>query len=100
MTELIGAGLVAIAGLFGHVKSKDFVRRRLRFTKFVKRPGRLGVLAGVATAAAVAPVVAVLPLVGAGSAVFLGVAVGAGTALGARDARDNKALPREKDDWA
>lgn len=95
MIEWIGAGLV---GLAGYVMSKDFVRRRLRFTKFVKSPGRLGVVAGAATVVVAAPVVAVLPLVGAGSAIFLGLAVGAGTAVGARDARDGKALPRLEDD--
>lgn len=100
MLELIGVGLAAAAGLFGHVKARDFVRRRLRFTKFVKKPMRLGVVAGVATAVVAVPVVSLVPFVGlgAGTAVFLGFAVGAGTGLGARDVQGNKALPRDLDD--
>jgi len=98
MLDLIATGVVAAAGLFGHVKARDFVRRRLRFTKFVKKPLRLGVGASLATLAVAAPAAALLPWVGAGAAVFLSVAVGAGTGLGACDVQRNKALPRDLDD--
>ncbi len=97
MIEMIVTGLVAGVGVFGHVKARDFVRRRLRFTKFVKKPMRLGVGAGLATLAVAVPAVALLPAVGAGTAIFLGFAVGAGTGLGARDVQGNKALPRMDD---
>lgn len=81
--ELMVAGVVGVAT---HVKSKDFVRRRLRFTSIVEKPG-LGLFSGAAATVAVAPVVAVLPLVGVVTAVAFGAAVGTGVAVGARHAR-------------
>ena len=87
MFELIGLGVAGAAGLFGHVKSKDFVRRKLRFTNVIERPG-LGLAAGAAAAVAAAPVVAVLPVVGAGTALLFGAGVGTGVALGAKEARE------------
>lgn len=84
MLELIAAGALGVAG---HVKSKDFVRKRLRFTRWVERPG-LALAAGVGTTVAAAPLVAFLPLVGAGTAVAAGLGVGTGVAIGARQARD------------
>lgn len=83
MIELVIAGVV---GLASHVKSKDFVRRRLRFTNFVERPG-VGIFSGAAATVIAAPVVAVLPFVGAVTAVAFGAAVGTGVAIGARQAR-------------
>lgn len=83
MLELIAAGVVGVAG---HLKSRDFTRRRLRFTSWVEKPG-LGLFAGAATAVVAAPLVAVLPIVGAGTAIALGAGVGTGVALGARQAR-------------
>jgi hypothetical protein len=83
MLELIAAGVVGVAG---HLKSKDFARRRLRFTSWVEKPG-LGLFVGAATAVVAAPLVAVLPIVGAGTAIALGAGVGTGVAIGARQAR-------------
>ena len=56
MIELIAAGAL---GVVGHLKSKDFVKRRLRFTSLVERPG-VGLMAGAAAALVAAPVVAIL----------------------------------------
>lgn len=81
--ELIIAG---VAGVAGFTKSKDWVRRRLRYTSLVERPG-LGLFVGAATAVVAAPVVAVLPVVGAVTSVALGVGVGTGVAAGASQAR-------------
>lgn len=83
MLELIAAGAVGAAG---HLKSRDFVRRRLRFTSWVEKPG-LGLFTGAAATVLAAPVVAVLPVVGAGTAIIFGAAVGTGVAVGARQAR-------------
>lgn len=83
MLELIIAG---VAGVASYGKSKDWVRRRLRYTSLVERPW-LGLFAGAATAVVAAPVVGPLPLVGAVTAVALGVGVGAGVATGASQAR-------------
>lgn len=83
MLELILAGAL---GVTGHLKSRDFVHRRLRYTNLVEKPA-IGLMAGVATAVAAAPLVAVLPVVGAGTAIILGAGVGTGVAVGAGRAR-------------
>jgi hypothetical protein len=84
MIELIVAGALGVAS---HVKSRDFVQRRLRYTTFVEKPA-IGVVAGVATALVAAPLVAVLPFVGVGTALALGVGVGTGVSLGAAKTRE------------
>jgi hypothetical protein len=89
MFELIGLGIAGVAGVYGHLKSKQFVRKRLRYTKFVERPG-MGLAAGALTAIAAAPLVAVLPFVGAGAAIAAGIGVGTGVAMGSSQARSGK----------
>jgi hypothetical protein len=83
MIELLVAGTLGVAG---HLKSKDFVRRRLRFTRWVEKPG-VGLAAGAVTAVAAAPVVGLLPFVGAGTAIAAGIGVGTGVGIGASQAR-------------
>ena len=87
MLELIALGVAGAAGFGGHRTSKSFVRRRLRFTNLVEKPG-LGLAAGVGAALLATPVVAVLPVVGLGTAIAVGVGVGSGVAVGARQARE------------
>lgn len=83
--ELIVGG---VAGLFGHRKSKDFVRRRLRYTGVVEKSSvRMGLVAGAATAVVAVPVAGVLPVVGAGAALITAAGVGSGVALGVMQAR-------------
>ncbi len=84
MIELIAAGVV---GVYGHIKSRDFVGRRLRYTSIVEKP-LLGVWAGVGTTVVLAPVVALLPFVGAGAAIAVGAGVGTGVALGVKDTKE------------
>lgn len=86
MLEIIGVAAAGAAAVAGHVKSKDFVARRLRFTSFVENPA-IGVIAGVGAAIVAAPLVALIPFVGAGTALALGVGVGTGVAMGAARAR-------------
>jgi len=87
MIELFIAGA---AGVAGHVKSKKFVRQRLRYTRWVDRPG-IGLLAGAATAIVAAPLVAALPFIGAGAGMAVGIGaglgVGTGVSIGASQAR-------------
>lgn len=85
MLGLLGLGIAAAAGIFGHTKARKFVGRKLRFTPLVEKP-YLGVAAGVAAAVVVSPL-AWLPLVGVGTAIAFGTGVGTGTALGVRDAK-------------
>lgn len=83
MLELVVAGVLGVAG---HLKSRDFVQKRLRYTALVDKPG-VGLAAGVATAVLAAPLVAVLPIVGIPTALVLGAGVGTGVARGAARAR-------------
>ena len=91
MLEIIGVAAAGVAAVAGHVKSKEFVARRLRFTSFVENPA-LGVMAGVGAAILAAPVVAIVPLVGVGTALAFGVGVGTGVAAGASRARSGDDL--------
>jgi hypothetical protein len=84
MFELLALGIAGVAGVYGHLTSRRFVGRRLRYTTLVEKPA-LGLWAGVGATVLAAPVVAVLPIVGAGTAIAIGVGVGTGVALGVRD---------------
>lgn len=83
MIELVIAGA---AGVFGHLRSRKFVGRRLRYTNLVEKP-MLGLWTGVATTVVAAPLVALLPIVGVGTAIAAGVGVGTGVALGVGDTK-------------
>ena len=67
MFELIALGVAAGAGVWGHMKSRKFVRRKLRFTKIVEKPG-IGIASGLAAAVVAAPIIGIVtavPLLGA-----------------------------------
>lgn len=87
MFGLIAAGIAGVTGVYGHITSRKFVGKRLRYTNLVEKP-MLGVWAGVATAVVAAPIVAVLPIVGAGTAIAAGLGVGTGVALGVHDSKE------------
>jgi hypothetical protein len=87
MFSLIAAGIAGASGIIGHMKSRDFVGRRLRYTSIVEKP-MLGVWAGVGAMVLAAPLVAVLPIVGAGTAIAIGAGIGTGVALGVRDSKE------------
>ena len=81
MIELL---IAAAAGVYGHLRSRKFVGRRLRYTTIVEKPA-LGLWAGVGATVLAAPIVAVLPVVGAGTAIAIGAGIGTGVALGVKD---------------
>lgn len=86
MFGLIALTVAGIAGAGSYMKTRGFVRRRLRFVDAVQRaPAPL--VAGVAATMIAAPVVAILPIIGAGTALALGAGVGLGTAAGVKDIR-------------
>ena len=87
MLELIGIGIAGAASVYGHLKSRRFVRRRLRYTSVVEKPG-LGIAAGVAAAVLAAPIAGILPLIGTGTALLFGAGVGTGVSMGAKEARE------------
>ena len=84
MLEMIALGAAGAAGVFGHVKSKDFVQRRLRYTRIVEKPA---IPMGMATGAATGFALAALPLIALGPALIVGAGVGTGVAAGIRRAR-------------
>ncbi|MDA0329896.1 MAG: hypothetical protein O2958_12925 [Gemmatimonadetes bacterium] len=87
MFALIAAGIAGVSGVFGHIKARDFVGQRLRYTALVEKPA-LGLWAGVGAMIVAAPVVAILPIVGAGTAIAIGAGVGTGVALGVKDSKE------------
>lgn len=84
MIELVLIGLAGAGILAGYVKTRRFVRERLRFVDAVYRPAAPFV-AGGAAAVAAAPLAWILPVVGGGTAVLFGAAVGYGVVRGRRD---------------
>lgn len=97
MLEVLAAGALGVAG---HIKSKKFVHRRLRFTKIVEKPG-LGLMTGVGTAVAIGALAPILPFVGAATTITVGIGtgigVGTGVTLGAHAAK--RGPPPDDDDF-
>jgi hypothetical protein len=84
MLELLAAGFL---GVYGHLRSRKFVGRRLRYTSIVEKPA-LGLWAGVGATILAAPVVALLPIVGGSTAIAIGLGVGTGVAVGVQDTKE------------
>jgi hypothetical protein len=83
---LLGAVGIAVSGgaaVFGYIKSRDFVARRLRYVDSVRKPITPWAAGAVATAVA-APVVWLLPIIGGPAALLFGAAVGVGTRAGVK----------------
>lgn len=87
MLELIGLGIAAAAGIYAHIKSRSFVRRRLRYTSWVEKRG-LGIIVGAVTGI----VVSWLPLLGVGAGLLVGAGIGTGIAKGASDVRNRRLI--------
>ncbi len=82
---LIWLGVTGAASVFGYIKSRQFVRRRLRFVDAVQNPGVPLAAGGIAALAALP--LAALPVITTVSAVVFGVGIGAGVLHGARDVK-------------
>lgn len=91
---MIGLAATAIATVAGYLKSRQFVRDRLRYVDAAQSP-MAPVVAGVGATVVAGLIVAFVPLVGIGTAVLFGAGVGAGVAAGARDIR--RGLPAIRD---
>ncbi|MBI2536602.1 MAG: hypothetical protein HYW06_06490 [Gemmatimonadetes bacterium] len=86
MFELLMLAAAGVATVGGYLKSRQFVRQRLRFVDAAHKPST-PVVAGVAAALAAAPLVWLLPVLGAGTAVIFGAGVGLGVLHGSRDVK-------------
>lgn len=85
MLELIGLGITGVTAFYGYIKSRKFVRSRLRFVDAAHVPSA-PILAGGAVALLSAPLT-LLPLIGFWLPLSLGVAVGLGVAHGSNDVK-------------
>lgn len=86
MFELIGLIVTGVATVGGYFKTRQFVKRRLRYVDAVQNSAA-PVLAGAAAAVVAAPIVALLPIIGAPTAIAIGAGVGLGTRAGVRQIR-------------
>ena len=85
--ELIGLGIAAAVGIYAHMKSRSFVRRRLRYTSWVEKRW-LGIITGALTAVALSW----LPIVNIGAGLLVGAGVGSGVSMGASDVRNRRLI--------
>jgi hypothetical protein len=86
LETLLWLGVTGAATVFGYIKSRQFVRRKLRFVDAVQNPVAPLLAGGVAGLIAL-PIVGILPLLTTVTAVVFGVGVGAGVLHGARDVK-------------
>ncbi len=84
--ETIGLIVSGALALGGYIKTRQFVRRRLRFVEAAHRPAA-PVVVGAITALAAGAVAGPLPLVGWLTAVGLGAGVGLGVRHGSNDSK-------------
>jgi hypothetical protein len=92
MLELILMGGTALATFAGYLKSRHFVRDRLRFVDAARKP-TVPVIAGTVAALAAGPVVWILPVVGIPTALIFGAGVGWGVHHGQRDLQRRELPP-------
>ncbi len=78
------------ATLWGYLKSRRFVRERLRFVGAAHTPAAPFVAGSLAALIAI-PVVSIVPIIGIPTALIFGIGIGAGVHHGSRDNR--KQLP-------
>ncbi|MFQ5702955.1 MAG: hypothetical protein ACE5HT_02940 [Gemmatimonadales bacterium] len=83
---LIWLGITGAAAIFGYIKTRQFVRRRLRFVDAVNNP-LAPLVAGGAAWLITIPVVTLLPIVTGVSAIVFGLGIGAGVLHGAKDVK-------------
>ncbi len=86
LETLIWLGVTGAASIFGYIKTRQFVRRKLRFVDAVQNPG-VPLLAGGIAGLIMLSIAAFLPIVGTVTAIVFGLGIGAGVLHGARDVK-------------
>jgi hypothetical protein len=87
MLGFIAFAATISAVVLGFVKTREFVRNRLRYVEAV-HSSSAPFKAGGAAMLLAAPVVWLLPVINAPAAIFFGIAVGAGVVAGRKDIRN------------
>ena len=82
---LIWAGVSGAAAIFGYVKSRQFVRKKLRFVDAARSPAAPLVVGAVSTLITLP--LAVLPVITPATAVLFGLGVGSGVFRGGKDVK-------------
>jgi len=86
LEALIWLGVTGLASGFGYLKSRQFVRRKLRFVDAVQNPA-VPLIAGGAAGLLALPLAGLLPILTTVSAIVFGVGIGVGVLHGARDVK-------------
>ena len=82
---LIWLGVSGGAALYSYVKSRQFVRSRLRFVDAVQNPA-VPLVAGIGAAIVLYPL-SFLPIITVGTGLLIGLGVGTGVLHGSRDVK-------------
>lgn len=83
---LVTAGVALTGAVLGYIKSRRFVRERLRFVDAAQKRF-VGILAGLAAGLLLVPLAWALPFIDAGTVLLVGLGVGAGVNAGRKDIR-------------
>lgn len=83
---IIELAILGVLGIGGYVKTRQFVRRKLRFVEAAHTQAAPLVVGGL-TALVAAAAVSILPIVGWLTALGLGVGVGLGVRHGSQDSK-------------
>ena len=86
LESLLWLGFTGAASIFGYIKTRQFVRRRLRFVDAVQNPA-VPLLAGGLAGLVAVPIVWLIPFVGTVSALVFGLGVGVGVLHGSKDVK-------------
>ncbi len=83
--DLIWLGVSGAAAVYSYMKSRQFVRNKLRFVDAVQNPA-VPLVAGIGTAV-VASALSFLPIITVTTGLLVGLAVGTGVLHGSRDVK-------------
>jgi hypothetical protein len=83
--DLIWLGVSGAAAVYSYMKSRQFVRSRLRFVDAVQNPA-VPLVAGIGVAIVLYPL-SFLPIITVGTGLLIGLGVGTGVLHGSRDVK-------------